>query len=269
MTTRIRIGTYLYLLPLHNAVQVAEDVAVVDVLSGGRFDFGIGLGYSPAEFSAYGVSLKDRGTLMEEGLAVLQGLWTREKFSFSGKHYQLKDVALTPKPVQSPHPPIWVGAFGDKAIDRAARFGCHFFGNEFVQAGFESAVQRHGGKPEQFNAGHLRFSHVAESRDEAWANVQDHLHYMFRMYAIWGGDAQADAAVAQLPPPHELRNFTGPLIGSPLVGTADDVLQGLQQLQEQTRVTDLVAGMHPPGIAPALSRRSMELFAKHVMPALR
>jgi alkanesulfonate monooxygenase SsuD/methylene tetrahydromethanopterin reductase-like flavin-dependent oxidoreductase (luciferase family) len=237
-TERIRIGTYLLLLPLHNAVRVAEDVAVLDALSNGRIDLGIGQGYSRAEFEGYGVPLSERGSRTEEGIQVLKGLWTQESFSFTGKHYQLKNAMLTPRPQQLPHPPLWVGAFGDKAIDRAARLGCHYFGSEFSQAAYDAALVRHGRNPDDYHAGHLRFVHVAPTRDEAWANCQEHLHYMYTWYARWGGDAQATMD-AQLPPAAE------------------------------TRLTHLLVGMHPPGIDPAKSRRSMELFAREVMPALR
>ena len=252
VTERIRIGTYLLLISLHNAVRVAEEVAIVDVISNGRFDLGLGQGYSQREFDAYGVSLSERGSRMEEGLQVIRGLWTQDEFCFAGKHYQLNNVNLTPKPQQSPHPPLWVGAFGEKAVDRAARLGCHYFGNEYSQLDYDAALGRHGRNPDDYQAGHLRFVHVAPTTEEAWNASQEHLHYMFAMYARWGGDAQAkmDSKPPALPPPEELRHHTSDLVGQPVIGTPEEVTREITKLMKETRVTHLVLGMHPPGIDP-------------------
>ena len=91
VTKRIRIGTYLVLLPLHNAVRVAEDAATIDIISNGRFDLGVGQGYAPGEFAAYGVDRKTRAGRLEEGIEVIRGAWTKDDFSFDGRHYQLQE----------------------------------------------------------------------------------------------------------------------------------------------------------------------------------
>jgi Luciferase-like monooxygenase len=96
---------------------------------GGRFDLGIGEGYARHEFLGYGISSKERASRFEERIDVMRGMWTQDPFSFQGKHYSLQEIRLTPKPVQQPHPPLWVGALNPKAVDRAARLGCHFLGD--------------------------------------------------------------------------------------------------------------------------------------------
>jgi Luciferase-like monooxygenase len=96
VTKRIRIGTYLVLLPLHNAVRVAEDAATIDIISNGRFDLGLGQGYAPGEFAAYGVDRKTRAGRLEEGIEVIRGAWTNDDFSFEGQHYKLKNIRLVP-----------------------------------------------------------------------------------------------------------------------------------------------------------------------------
>ena len=88
ITKRIRIGTYLVLLPLHNAVRVAEDAATIDIISNGRFDLGVGQGYAPGEFAAYGVNRKTRASRLEEGIEVMRGAWTEDDFSFDGQALQ-------------------------------------------------------------------------------------------------------------------------------------------------------------------------------------
>ncbi len=270
-TQRIRIGTYVLLLPLHNAITIAEEAATVDILSDGRFDLGLGAGYAPDEFKGYGVSLSERASRMEEGLQVIKGLWTQEEFSFEGKHYRIENARLMPRPVQAPHVPIWVGAIGPKAIDRSARFGCHHFGVDETIAAHNEALRRHGRDPRQFCSGVLRWVYVAPTGDEAWNDTQDHLHYMLSWYVRWGGENQVkgDATAPQIRPASELRHCADKLIGAPIIGAPEEIIEKLLHMRKNSEVTHLAMGMHLPGLDPAKIRRSMELFAKEVMPTLR
>ena len=93
-TSRIKISTGVLLLPLHNAIRVAEDTATIDILSKGRFELGIGVGYRPAEFQGLGVNQKDRGSLTDEGLDVLIPLLEGQSFSYSGRHYNFSDLKI-------------------------------------------------------------------------------------------------------------------------------------------------------------------------------
>jgi alkanesulfonate monooxygenase SsuD/methylene tetrahydromethanopterin reductase-like flavin-dependent oxidoreductase (luciferase family) len=274
MTSRARIGTFLLLLPLHNAVRVGEDAATVDVLCNGRFDLGLGQGYAPGEFEGYGIPRNERVSRLEEGIEVIKGMWTQDPFSHEGKHYHLKNIRLMPKPVQSPHPPLWIGARGPKGVERAARLGCHFLGvsDKKTQDIYDSALRRYGRDPKDYYAAQLRWTHVAPTHDQAWDNVQEHLHYMLSWYGRWiveAKDFRGDEQFGQLPPASELRKTDQQLIGAPLIGTTEEVSRELQQFVKNIRTTHLVLGMHLPGLDPDKSRRSMELFAKEVMPRLR
>ena len=123
VTSRIRIGTAGIILPLHNPLRVAEDAAVVDNISNGRFNLGVVLGYRKEEFEGFGIPINHRPSLMDEGIEVIIKSWTEEKFSYNGKRYQYQDINVTPKPVQKPYIPIYIGAFEEPAIRRAGRFG--------------------------------------------------------------------------------------------------------------------------------------------------
>jgi probable F420-dependent oxidoreductase len=120
-TSRIRLSTYVYLLPLHHPLAVAEDVIVVDLLSDGRMELGVGLGYRQEEFDAFGVDRTDRATLMDESCEILLRVWTEEGWSHDGRHFQLRDITVAPKPVQRPHPTLWISARNPRAARRAAR----------------------------------------------------------------------------------------------------------------------------------------------------
>src|SRR3989454_1230888 len=118
-TSRLTLGTDILVAAFHNPVRLAEDAAVLDVMSGGRFTLGIAIGYKPDEFSLYGVELEKRGARFEEQLAIIKGLWTQERISFKGAYYTV-DGRLEPKPVTKPHPPLWIGGWGDITLKRAA-----------------------------------------------------------------------------------------------------------------------------------------------------
>jgi alkanesulfonate monooxygenase SsuD/methylene tetrahydromethanopterin reductase-like flavin-dependent oxidoreductase (luciferase family) len=273
MTSRVRIGTFLLLLPLHNAVRVAEDAATVDIIANGRFDLGLGQGYSPSEFEGYGIPRKERASRMEEGIEVIRGMWTQDPFSYQGKHYNLKNISMVPKPAQTPHPPLWIGASQPKAIERAARLGCHFLGggDSASQSVYDAALRTHGRDPKDYHAAQLRWAYVAPTYEQAWNDVQDHLHYMLTWYGRWVAEAKDFAGaekLAQLPPATEFRNVTEQLIGRPIVGTPEQVGRQIETMTQRIRTTHLVMGMHLPGLDPAKSQRSMELFAKELLSTL-
>src|SRR5204863_3780754 len=122
-TRRVRLGTGVLLLPLYHPLAVAEEAAMVDVISGGRLILGIGAGYAPEEFAAFGYSIKERGSRLEESALLLQRLWTEENVTHHGRHFHLDNVTVAPRPLQHPRPPMWFGAWAETAIHRAARLG--------------------------------------------------------------------------------------------------------------------------------------------------
>ncbi len=123
VTRRIALGTTVVIVPYRHPLQTARMVANVDRIAGGRFIFGIGVGWARGEFEALGVPFARRGAMTNEYLAAMKVAWTSELASFSGRFVSFKDVATTPLPVQRPHPPIWVGGPTDAALARAVRYG--------------------------------------------------------------------------------------------------------------------------------------------------
>lgn len=122
-TTRIRLGTSVLVLPYHTPIQLARRISTLDVLSGGRVEVGIGVGWSRDEFEAAGTPFERRGALADEFLRALIDLWTRDPIAFKGEFYSIPESMVGPKPVQKPHPPIYIAGFGDYTFKRAARFG--------------------------------------------------------------------------------------------------------------------------------------------------
>jgi probable F420-dependent oxidoreductase len=127
-TTRIRLGTGITLISQRNPVYTAKEFTTLDWLSGGRIDFGIGVGWCKEEVIASGYTWEDRGARSDEFLDLVKRLWTEPVASYRGKHFQLAECRLDPKPVQKPHLPILVGGHSAPALRRAARYGSGWYG---------------------------------------------------------------------------------------------------------------------------------------------
>jgi alkanesulfonate monooxygenase SsuD/methylene tetrahydromethanopterin reductase-like flavin-dependent oxidoreductase (luciferase family) len=109
-TKRIRIASGVLLIPFHNPVRLAEDIAVVDVISGGRLELGVGVGFKLEEFEAFGVPFKERGPRTNQSLDIIRRLLSGETLTLKSDFFNFKNIKVTPEPIQKPHPPIWLGA---------------------------------------------------------------------------------------------------------------------------------------------------------------
>ncbi|MEM3690793.1 MAG: LLM class flavin-dependent oxidoreductase [Candidatus Micrarchaeia archaeon] len=125
--TKMKLGTAIAILPLYHPLRLAEEYAQLDRISHGRAIIGVAAGYRPKDFVNFGIDLKNRGKIMEEGLKLLDRLLTEESVTFSGKIFRLKDAIVEPKPFQKPRPPIWVGGWKSEAVKRAARYADAWF----------------------------------------------------------------------------------------------------------------------------------------------
>jgi len=122
-TSTLRVGTGIFQLPIHNPVRVAEQVATIDQISGGRVTLGVGLGWWPLEYEVQGSVFRERGARMEEALEILRLVWSEEHTSFDGRFWSFPELTVHPRPIQRPHPLLWVAGVADAAVERAARLG--------------------------------------------------------------------------------------------------------------------------------------------------
>lgn len=122
-TNKVQLGTSVMVLPYHSPIQLARRIATLDVLSGGRALVGVGAGWSRDEFEAAGTPFERRGARSDEFLKAMIEVWTKDPVKFEGEFYHIPESKIGPKPIQKPHPPIYVAGFGQYAFDRAVRFG--------------------------------------------------------------------------------------------------------------------------------------------------
>ena len=263
-TTRVRIGTAVLLLPMHDPVRLAEDAATVDVISNGRLDLGVGLGYREGEFKAFGLDWKTRGRRMDEAATILRKCWSGQPFSFQGRFYNYGEVSVTPQPVQSPMP-LLVGGLSPQAVDRAARLGTGFIagaGADLIPYYLERCAA-HGRPPGTLVRG-LPFDAVSDDPDSAWAAIREHVYYQRRMYVEWLNVAGSD--VWPLPEsPDAIRASDPDIVVTPERATA---LIG-EALAVHPEITGFYWGPLLPGLDSATALRSIELFARRVMPAFQ
>ncbi len=272
-TKRIRIGTFVLLMPLHEPLHVAEEAVTIDALSNGRFDLGLGQGYVPREFTGFNIPREQRSRRLREGVEVVRRLMTEEKVTFEGQCYTVRNATLYPRPTQKPHPPIWIGARSRPATERAARNGFHLAGTGEHQAQiYRDALVAAGRNPADFNIAQLRFGYVASKREKAWDECEFGLHYLLKRYGQWiaeANDVPGDENYTKIPPVGKLRksNDAGMIGEGFMVGTPDDAIAQIEQIDRYA--THLALGLALPGIEPKKIRASMKLFAEKVIPHFR
>ncbi len=186
-TRRLQVGTSVILLPLHHPVHVAEDVTTLDIVSKGRIILGVGVGYQASDFRAFGIPMQHRAAMFEEGVEIIRQCWRGEPFSFHGAHYDLEDVRILPRPLQTPAPPLWIGASVPAAVRRAGRLGDAFVSTpsttltDTVQTVeiYRQAAQQAGRQPRVVL---MRDAWVAQSRAEAEAVYGPEVMTAYRYY---------------------------------------------------------------------------------------
>ena len=153
VTKTIRLGTGVAVLPFHNPIELAEQAATVDLLSDGRLDFGIGRGFQWGEFHKLNIPMDEASRRFEEAMEVITKAWTSdEPFDHAGEFWTFNDMTIHPRPVQSPHPPVWVAAASPKSVERVARHNWNLLigqGEPFHQVAEQLGLQRWPGSGSQ------------------------------------------------------------------------------------------------------------------------
>ncbi len=266
----MQLAATVILVPLHNPVDLAESVATMDALSGGRFIFGIGLGYREEEYTAFGVKRQERVPRMLESLEIMKGLWTQDRMEFEGKFYRVPPVTPSFPPTQKPYPPIWMAANHDKAVMRAAELGYPWLVNPHATVTMvahqlgqyrEAASQSSGTGCTQVPM--MREAYVADSRAQAMAEARPYLEPKYRAYAQWGQDKALPGNESFHVPFEELAcdRF--------IIGTPDDLVSEFRHYEENLGVSHMILRMQWPGMEHARVLKSLEIMGRDVVPRLK
>ncbi|MDC3067291.1 LLM class flavin-dependent oxidoreductase [Pseudomonadota bacterium] len=271
-TKQIRIGTFIVILPYQHPVLLAEEVANVDILSNGRFEFGVGQGYSYHEYKAFCMERSERGPKTRESIQLIERLFNEEKVTHNGKFFKTHEAKLSPKPVQDPHPPIWIGGRGPKAVKKAAQMGFHLMATIGPDPApdYISALKESGRNPIDYKIAQLRMVYCADSEDQAWEECQEHLFHLIEFYhdiLSEANDADGDDAPLPISRPEDMRNSV--LADHFMIGTPEQVSEKLSQFQIDFTCTDLIMGTQFPGLNPKLGTNALKLFGEKVMPKFK
>ena len=267
-TSRIRIGTGIAILPLYHPTRLAEDCAVIDIISKGRLILGVGLGYQEGDFAAFGLKVSDRVSLFEEGIEILRRAWTEEKVYFVGKRYTLQNVMVTPKPVQKPHPPIWVAALGDEPMKRAGRLGDALLADSFqLPERLKRRVALYRETAQSRGRAHkvvvFREGFVAPTREEAIRRYEAGLLSTHRYYWRHGSYYQDIKKEEDL----DLARIS---LERLILGSPNDCAERIQTWHREVGADYfLIRFRHPGGPPHPQVLEALELFGREVIPRFR
>ena len=268
-TGAMRIGILVFLLPLHNPVDIAEQVATLDAISHGRMIVGVGLGYRPEECAAFGIRMADRVPRFLEALEVMRRLWTQDEVEFSGRFYQVPRSQSTIRTVQQPHPPIWMAANQDPAVRRVGQLGHTWIMNPHVTLDLlrrqvelyrQSLAQAGHAFPAELPL--LREAWIAPTREQAWAEAGPFLASKYQVYQSWGQDRVVPADQSFARPLEELARDRF------IVGTPDDLLAEADRYTTRLGVTTLILRIQWAGMEQRAVVNQIRLIGQEVVPAL-
>ncbi|SFL49642.1 LLM class flavin-dependent oxidoreductase [Geodermatophilus ruber] len=271
-TGSVRLGTAVTVLPLHHPLRVAEAAATVDQLSGGRLDLGIGRGYQPGEFRGFGVDIAEKHDRFTEALDVLRRVWTADgPVSHTGTYWSFEDAAPQPRPVQRPHPPLWVATDSPDGLAICAAEGYGVLLPQGTSLTVTAAQMKRYGEalagaglgPAGGRAYLARAAHVAATDEQAWAEAEgpykDFLGYADRLRRARSGSDPGGRSPFDLDT--DLRD-------SALFGSPETVISRLRDIRE-LGIERVMLFVHLGGLPHERIMSSLDLLAREVLPVVR
>ena len=260
------IGPNILLMPLLNPVHVAEDAVTLDLLSGGKFVLGIGLGYREAEFNAFNVPLKERVVRITESVELMRRLWTEDRVTYRGKIFTVEDMGIGLKPTRPGGPPIWMAAVVESAVKRAATIGDAWLITNFAHLKDVVPLMKvyrdtlHAvGKPFPLEVPITRECYIGPTNAAALEECRVALQYKYAAYSSWGLDSQSkDAETFQQPFADFVRDRF-------IIGDKAFVADEIARYHELLGVNHFIMRVHWPGLAQDKVLRTIrtlgEIFA--------
>ncbi len=273
-TERMQLGTDVLIMPFYHPVRVAEDAAMLDVMSGGRFVLGAAIGYKPDEFALYQAAMEMRGARFEEAIALIRQLWSEESVTFEGKYYQVQGLKIEPRPCLPGHPPIWLGGWGELSLKRAAMLGDAWLpGPTASLAKLLEAQQVYFGWLKECGRGAsgrerplTREVIVARSDAEAREVAERHLLISYRdEYASQRWHHPLISAEGA-PPAEEFEAICQDRF---IVGSPETAIRQLQKFQAAFRFDHLICRLYFPGLPHRFIMDELRLLSDEVRPAFQ
>jgi len=267
-TKHARFSCDVCLLPFNHPIRLAEDLAVLDTLSNGRVELGVGMGYAPHEFKGFGLPVSRRVSLTDEGIAVLKLAFTGEKFSFRGKRYDFQDVTIRPGYVQAGGPPLWVAAMSEAGAQRCARADANLLPQGPRSTALDpwrAELTATGRDPDKYRVGIIRSCLVTDDPDRDWPAVRQAERYRMSTYARFQQDLGSGAGAGGVRGNTEEARIPQAWV----VGNVEHCVAELTAFVKEYGITDLVTWAVPPGLTPDQMNPSLERYFRDVVPRLK
>ena len=263
-TSKLKLGSGIALAPLHHPVRFAEECAVLDILSGGRAEMALAIGYRRRETAMFGVDFTKRGARFDEFLEIVTRLWAGETVSFTGKHYTVENARIAPSPPRG-RIPLYIGGFAEKALARVAKYADGYFGNEEVCGLYAEKLREAGKDPASAKIRiQALFTLVAKDKRAAIDDLAPYFHHVNNTYGVWLAEDNAVGLDAPALKPMTLDAFKAS--GILQVLTPDEAVAHFAAMHARTGV-EHVTLMLPPGLPPAEFEPYARVFAEDVIPA--
>jgi natural product biosynthesis luciferase-like monooxygenase protein len=285
VTRRVRLGTGVVVLPFNDPVRIAEEGAMIDLMSDGRLELGVGRGFQPVEFKGFGIDQATSGEIFEEALQIIERAWTADTVSFKGKHFNVQEHAVRPRPLQKPHPPIWMAAVGRPSFEMAGRHGynllCSLVPGFDGQTGtglldvYRTARHAAGHDPEA-QVGALCMVYCAETTAKARQDFGGPVLWYYRTIADYVAHPAGRAAVQSYEGYDATRRFARGVewdqlleSGALICGNPDVCIKQIKELQRKHGFNHLLCWTRLAGLSHSNVLESMQLFNRYVMPHFR
>ncbi len=264
-TKTIRLGSAIALAPLYHPYRFAADCVALDILSNGRAEMALAIGYRRREYEAFGLDFTKRGARFDEFLEVATRLWSGETVDFAGEHYQLNGAKLMP-PAPRGHIPLHIGGFAPKALARVARFGDGYFGDPGAAAGYIDQLAKAGKDPATARVtATTLFMVVAEDQAAAMDELAPYFHHVNNTYAEFNNE---DKAIGMDGPGMQAMSLDDYKASGMLdIMMPDEAIARFRAMQAKTPALEHLMFMRPPGLSAERFKAYAQLFAEKVMPA--
>jgi alkanesulfonate monooxygenase SsuD/methylene tetrahydromethanopterin reductase-like flavin-dependent oxidoreductase (luciferase family) len=263
-TKRMKLGSAIALAPLYHPMRFAEECAVLDILSGGRLEMGLAIGYRRRESAAFGVDFTKRGRLFDEWLQIVTRLWAGEEVNFAGQHFTLTGARIMP-PAPRGRIPLYIGSFSEKAMERVARYGDGFIGNGDLCDLYADKLREQG---KDLASAKVRvtdlFLAVAHDPEKAMDELAPYYHHVNNSYGEWFNEDKALGLDGLKPMSLDAFKASGTL----QIMTPSAAIAMLKAKQERMPL-DHVMMMMPAGLPVARFVDYAQMFANEVIPAFR
>ncbi len=285
VTERVKLGAAVSLMPLHHPIHLAEDIATLDVISGGRAVLGVGRGVIPSHFEGFGVSMDESRKTFNEALELVVQAWTKDVIDFQGEKYQVRDISVAPKPVQKPHPPVHIAATAPDTFELVGSTGYHLLvapiivGNERAVEGARTYREKLAENGHDPAAGKMSVTLpilVSEDRDLTGRLMEETVNSYIATVQTMMTSPAADRAAKTSPRIAQMQEGLGKLnyrqirAENAVVGSPEECVEQLSAFQEMYGAQEYSGWFNIGGRLPHEEvLKSMRLFADKVMPHFR